>query len=104
MIKKASLIFLIIGIIVLIFISFKSPIKNVNFENLEGMEINTRVEINGKVEGVKDFEDFKILIVDGIEIICDCKQNYLGKQIKIIGLVDEYNGKRQIKALKISLD
>lgn len=90
-----------LGLGTLSIIIFKSPVEIDSAETLDSFEINTKVELDGKVERERVFEDFKVLVVEGIEIICDCEEYYLGKQIKIIGLIDEYNGKKQIKALTI---
>ena len=93
----------ILGIAILI-VFFTLPAKEISgFEELEKLNINDKVSFNGVVEKVRDFGDFKIIKIKGIDVVCDCKDDFTGKEIEIIGKVEEYNGKKQVRALRIQV-
>jgi len=54
----------------------------------------------------KDFENLSE--IDGyskssIEIICDCKESFKEKEVRVTGLIEEFNRKRQVIALKVEV-
>jgi hypothetical protein len=99
--KKYVFIISILGISVLLILLIFFP-KEIEKRSIEDMEINEKIIFEGKIENERNFGDFRILNIDGLDIICDCKESYLGKHVEIVGLIDEYNGNKQIKVLKIA--
>jgi len=98
MLKKVSFAFAILGIGVLLGM-LALPAKE--FGSIDDLRENEKVFVEGKVENEKDFGDFKILKVNGTEIYCSCKDSYLGEEVYVEGYVDEFDGKKQIRVLKI---
>jgi len=100
MLRKLSFIIAILGIGVLLGLLL-SPAEEI--ESLEELEINERVVFSGKVESEKDFGGFKIWKIRGFEmdVVCDCEESYLNEEIEIEGIVDEFNGKKQVRVLVI---
>ena len=119
--RKWAFVILILGMFVLLLLMNFLPAKNVgSYEELEKLEINTKVILSGKVveervlyEGTKSFElDIEdsvnsLALVsnetsrNGIELICECTDSFLDEKIIIEGVVSEYEGKRQVEVLKI---
>ena len=98
--KKISFTIGVIGIAMLVILLNSSP-KEV--KSIANEKINQKVTIQGKVLSERQFNDFSILQIEGIEAICECKNPYLNKEVRVIGLVEEYQGKRQIKILEIKV-
>ncbi len=74
-----------------------------SFEDMEDLEINSKVILEGFVEEEKNFGTFKILKINGIDVVCNCLGSYLEKEIVVEGVVSEYRGKKQIKVLSVKL-
>lgn len=74
-----------------------------DYSDLEELELNSKVILRGVVESERIFDDFSIFSVNGINVICDCTGKFAGFEVKIEGLVTEYNGKKQIEAIEISI-
>ena len=97
--RKASFIIAISGMAVLL--SFLLlPAKELG--DLNGELINEKVVFSGKVESEREFGAFSILKINGINVLCDSGKKYLSKEVLIVGKVEEYNGKKQVRALYIS--
>lgn len=103
MLRKYAFIVAILGIAVLLGLLILSPKELDSSDELDSMEINEKVVLEGKVESERDFGDFRILSVNSIEIVCECgdEESYLDKKVKIIGLVEEFNEKKQVRVLRI---
>jgi len=100
MIKKLSFIFAILGISLLLLLMLKYP-KQITIDQVDNYEINTKIQITGKVNNVRIFDDFQILSIENIDLVCNCKENYLNKEVSVVGLIDDYKGTKQIVVLKI---
>jgi hypothetical protein len=98
MLKKVSFAVTILGIGILLGM-LVLPAREM--EDLQSARDNEKVFLEGKVEGEKDFGDFRILKIKGIDIYCSCSESYLGKDVYVEGFVEEFNGKRQIRVLRI---
>jgi hypothetical protein len=105
--RRFAFIVALLGIVILlVFMGFPGmEIEVDGAGDLERLEINEKVFFSGSVESVRDFGDFKILIFNGVEVVCDCPSDFfgVGVEVEVIGKVEEFNGKRQIKALKIKI-
>ena len=101
-IKKLALLISIFGTFFLLFSLNSEPKTIDSLESLEDFEINEKVSISGVVLDERVYGDFKIIKISGIEIICSCKGSYLNEKVEVIGVITEFNNKRQITALKIN--
>ena len=101
--KKISFIIAILGISYLVFMLNAGVVKITEDEELQGMIANKKVTLSGEVESERDFDGFKIMKIDGIGVVCDCKIIYLGKEVEVIGFVEEYEGRKQVRALEIGV-
>ena len=99
--RRSSFIFAILGISFLFYLLIFGEIKIEEFKDLEDLEINSKVILEGFVEEEKNFGTFKILKINGIDVVCNCLESYLEKEIVVEGVVSEYLGKKQIKTLSI---
>jgi len=103
MLKKISFIIAISGIAVLLGLILLSPKPAGLLDDINDMEINEKVMLQGIVDSERDFGDFRIWNIEGIEVVCDCKESYLGKEVEIVGLVEEFNEKKQVRVLEIKI-
>jgi hypothetical protein len=101
--RKWAFIISILGMFILVLVLNVSPIKIETYSELEKLEVNTKVSMSGIVvseriiyEGTKLFE-----MSNDIELVCECLDNLEGKQINVIGIVEEYKDKKQIRVLEI---
>lgn len=98
--RKLSFVLTILGIsILLVMLNFSGK----KVESLEGLELNEKVIVSGEILKERDFGDFKIFNMGEIEVYCNCKESYLGKEVLIEGLVAEFDGEKQVKVLKIKI-
>ena len=100
MLKKISFILSLVGIAFLIGLFLSSPIE---LDDIDELEINEKVVLTGEVENERDFGDFKIWSVEGVTAVCNCKESYLGEEVRVVGIVDVYGGEKQVRVLEISV-
>jgi len=103
--KKYAFIIAILGIAILLGLLALGPKEIGSSDDFEAMEINEKIIFKGMVIDEKDFVDFRILKLQGkdFEVICDCVESYIDKEVEIVGVVDEFNGKRQVRVLRIGI-
>ena len=103
---KISIIITLLGIWLLLFIPSLSKPKLIDIENITNITINKKVIIQANITNIREYDDFQILsVTDNTETI----EVYLDKIIDfdknnnliIIGNVEIYEGRLQIKATKI---
>lgn len=94
-----------IGLFYLLGLLYWLPPIEVNDRNeLSELEDNTKVIIRGFVEEEDYYSEGLILSINGVKVLCaKCEIELDNKEILIEGLVEEYFGEKQIKALKISI-
>jgi len=91
-----------IGLFVL-FVLVNLPAKRV--ENLEGLEAGQKVSLEGVVVEEKIIFGDEVLIEldNGIELVCTgCETGLEGEMIGVSGKVEEYEGARQVRVLRIN--
>lgn len=49
------------------------------------------------------FDQTSLLVVGGNEVICTCDQSYKGKDVRVTGVVEFYNGRAQVRAYFIQV-
>lgn len=101
--KRVSFILAVFGIIVLAGILFFGYSDVSGMGDIEKMKLNSKVVLSGEIESERDFDGFKILGVNGIDLVCECEGFYLGREVRIKGFVDEYEGRKQVRILEIIL-
>lgn len=102
--RRWSFIFAIVGLLILLLLLHAGKQTEINdYEGLEKLEINSKVFTSGNVVSEKIiFEKEKILVLDnGLELICFCKEKFQDKMIHAEGIVSEYEGTKQLNVLKI---
>ena len=70
---------------------------------IENLPDNSKVLIRGKVVSEKYTSDaVKTFVLDNaLKVDCRCGEEYLNKSVEIEGVVDEYNGRKEILVLRI---
>lgn len=102
--RRHAFIVAVFGILILLVLLFELPAKEIfSVKDLGDLKVNQKVVLRGVVEGERVFGDFKVLKVKGVEVTCDCPANfkYLDENVEIFGIIGEYNGRKQVKVLKI---
>lgn len=95
---KLSLVFTLVGLFVLSVLFLRI------YEYNSGAVVGTRVNFEGLVESQNDRNGASYLESGDVTLICDCGfMSYVGKQVSVEGLVQEYQGRRQIRVLSISV-
>ena len=94
---------MVFGMFVLLLMLNMKPKEIGSYEDMEQLEINTRVSVTGKViEERVIYEDSKLLeLENGIELVCECSGFFEDEEVEVIGVVSEYEGKKQIDVLEI---
>ena len=103
MLRKISFILASLGIAFLLALLI-IPGEELGDRDIDNMMVNEKVFLEGKVESERDFGNFKIWKINGkdFEVVCDCEESYLNKEVQIIGLVDEFNEEKQVRVLEIT--
>lgn len=81
------------------------------FGNLPGAKINSiedvRVGQNVIFEGVVDRENingnFHIMYIGGVSVVCHCNGLFDKKRVRVNGIIQLYNDKKQISAYSIEV-
>jgi len=104
--KKISLATAIIGLILMIILSYNLEPKKSGISSLDEKSIGRFVKISGEVTSAKPGETSFFEVSDGtgeISVVYFGKADISkGSEIEVIGKVDEYKGILEIKADKIS--
>ena len=100
-----SIITAIIGIILLLALSFYDNIPEKGFNELTDNDIGSKVKVNGIIKGVYMHNNSQTLKVRQeclMDVFVFDTRNYsIGGNITVQGTVQEYNGKMEIMAEKI---
>lgn len=103
--RRWAFIIAILGMFVLALL-MNLPVREVDsYEEISGLEINTRVKISGEITSERViYEDEKLLTLDnGVDLIYQGGGGFNGEEVEVIGLVSEYEGKKQITVEKIAV-
>jgi len=102
--RRFAFVVAVLGMLVLVFLLIGDPEEILDYGDLEDLEVNERIVVSGKVESERFiFRGSKLLILEeGIEVICECVGDYEGKEIVVEGIVSEFEGEKQVSALKIT--
>ena len=103
--KKLILLISIIGIIILILLSFKDPgIQKISDITIN--DLNKKVKISGFVSEILINEDNFVVFkfsndTSSINVVCDCGNIKKNQSLIIIGKITKYENEFQIQADKI---
>ena len=106
-IYKVSLVLIIVGLIILLFYVDQLDFKAV--ATLDEVKNSELVQLTGEVTKVTKLDKAIFLEVEGCKmekntvIVFDSEQQFLqeGDSVEITGLVEEYNGKKELIASKV---
>ena len=103
--KRIALLIAVMGLFVLGLLMLNLKAVEVgNEDDLKKLEVNTKVIVEGRVAEERVlYLGTKLLIINDLEVICECSESFKGRRIRVEGLVDEFNGKRQVRVLKIEV-
>ncbi len=102
--RRISFIIAILGIFVLILLIWLIPEVKINSkDDLSGLVDNQRVRLSGFVEGERNYEGILIFYINGIKVVCSGCDSLEGREIEINGIVEEYEGKKEVEVLEISI-
>lgn len=97
--KRISLAVALIGILLLIWLlNYSKPIKISSETNISELKANQKILIKGKVT----FQTPAKLTIDNkLDIYSEFSPPAKDKNILIMGIVEEYDGKKSLSALRI---
>lgn len=96
--RRWSFIVAVLGILILLLFLRKEPIK---VGSLDDVIEGTKVEVVGTIVSEGSFDKFSVMKIDDIEIVCSCF-GFKDKEVRIIGSVEVYEGRKQVRVLEIS--
>jgi RecJ-like exonuclease len=102
---KPALITTIIGIILLMLLSFNLEPGIKKISEISDSDLGNFVKVYGKIENVKQTDTLTIIkVADGnisINVIADNAQFEVNSSVEVIGKVTEYKGTLEIEASRI---
>ncbi len=106
-IYKVSLVLIVVGLIILLFYVDQLDFKAV--ADLDEVEHSELIKLTGEVTKVTTQDKAIFLEVEGCKmekntvIVFDSEQQFLqkGDSVEITGIVEEYNGKKELIASKV---
>ncbi|HLC53623.1 MAG TPA: hypothetical protein VJK03_03690 [Candidatus Nanoarchaeia archaeon] len=104
--KYLALIVALLGISTLAIVLNETPPLPISSPSqLSSMLPNTKVSLQGTVTNEKAITNGKLLVLNNITIVCNCKNApYLqNKNISILATVQKYNGKTELEVLKLKI-
>src|SRR3989338_9555344 len=104
--RQWAFVISIVGMFVLILLFLRSGVVVEDYEGLSDLEVNTKVVFSGKVISERVLSGGKTRIMEiekNITAVCDCDRGFKGKNVKIEGIVEEFNGEKQVRVLRIGV-
>lgn len=96
---KEAFVFFLVFTLGLLSYGLVFPANITDNSTLMNLEANSRVYLSGFVNR----QSGNYIYVDSIAVNCECRENYLGREVYVEGKVEDYLGKKKIRALKISI-
>jgi len=103
MMRRFAFVVLIVGMFVLVAALGFGEKKVMSYGDLIELEVNQKVFLRGVVESERViYEGTKLIVLEnGVELICGCSEIFYGKSAEVNGIVEEYEGKKQVRVLEI---
>ena len=102
--RKLAFIISIFGIFVLVLVMFFSgEIKVEDVEDLDELEVNSKVIVDGKIVGERNFgEGVKFELDNGLFVLCDnCGVGFIGRKVEVYGAVEDVYGEKMVGVLRM---
>lgn len=101
--RRIAFIVAVLGVVVLALFLNHKEITVESYSELEKLEVNQKVFLEGRVEGERFLSSGnKLFVLDsGIEVLCSCVDSFGDSRIEVIGIVSEFNLRKQVEALEI---
>lgn len=102
--RRFAFIIAILGIFVMaLLLEFGSVREIESYAELEELEVNAKVLVGGNVVEERIlYEGTRLLkLENGVEVVCECAGSFNGEKVLVEGAVSEYEGKKQVEALRI---
>ena len=102
--RRFAFVIMILGMFVLFWFMGSDGEEIESYEDLENLEINQKVFLEGRIISERIiYSGTKLIILDsGIELVCECVGNFIGEDVFVEGVVEEYKGKKQVGVLAIT--
>ena len=101
--RKLSFIIVAFGMLVLSWLFIFDYAEVAGYSDLENLEINQKVFLSGKIVETRFITRGQILTLDsGVELICECFEDFSGREVQVEGIVSEFEGKRQVEVFEIA--
>ena len=102
---KLSLSFSLIGVFLLLILSLTIQPEQITTKNIN--QSKGYVKLQGKIISQRSYDEFSLLTLEDsygkVQVSCfECK-NFVNKSVIIEGRIEEYQGRKQIQAEKISI-
>jgi len=109
--RRWAFVLTIVGIFVLLLIMVYSGEDRVSSqEEIDKLEVNSKVILKGLVEGERKFGEGVMLSLsvqdngELIEVLCEnCGYGNVGKRVEILGVVKEIYGEKKVEALRVMI-
>ena len=99
--RAITLSFAIVGLFVMSFLLFLSPKE---IDTLNEDDFHKVVSFSGEVNRERITGAQHYMYVGNVSVRCSCENEYLdGKNVKIVGFVNEFDGKFYVQVLRISI-
>ncbi len=101
--RRLSLSIGILGLFcLLILLQFLNPKEITAYSEINKLKDNEKIIFSGKVINEKAYEKSKVILLDNnISFECECLLSLKGKNISVLGIIDDFAGKKSILALRI---
>lgn len=101
--RRWAFVIAMLGMFVLVLFFSVGPEE---VESVEGLVVNKNVLLNGiVVEERVIYEGVKVLILDsGIELVCECDESFVDRRVRVEGVVEEFDGRKQVRVLRIEVN
>ena len=101
--RRLAFVVAFLGMFILVILLSAEPVEISSEKDLADLEVNKRVVLLGEVVSEKViYGKTKEIILDNeIKVYCECTESYKNNFVRIVGKVEKYKGKTQVRALEI---
>lgn len=104
--RRWAIIFVFVGLTVLLcLVWFLKPLYIESGEELIELEDGAQVFVEGEVLKVKMSKGISIIsLARNISVTCEyCAENFNGKNIAVLGVVESWRGEKEVRALRVKV-
>ncbi len=100
--RNLSLIIAIVGIGTLLGFLMAKPLKLYG-NSLDSFINGEKIFFEGIVDEVKELHSGSLITIKDIKIFCECHNIDVGEQIRIEGIIENFDGNLRVKALVVNI-